>query len=66
MKKAVKREVKTDCFGYRSDHKCNALNEMVCAKKECPFYKTAAKFAYDAKKAKLKNIKNTGVKEKLK
>ena len=63
MKKQGKKEnIKTDCFGYRSNHVCGALSEMLCARKECPFYKTAEKFAEDAKKAKIKNIKNTGVK----
>ena len=30
-----------DCFAYnKNTRSCNALNEMVCADKECRFYKT--------------------------
>jgi hypothetical protein len=37
----VKRKMageKADCFAYRNG-KCIALKEMICKKKQCPFYK---------------------------
>lgn len=35
----------TDCFAYVKDRKrCRALIELVCAVRDCPFYKTQEQF----------------------
>lgn len=39
-----KFEIKTDCFAFRSNHTCNALNALYCAKENCKFYKTKKQF----------------------
>lgn len=34
------KEPKVDCFAFNKEaHKCNALTELVCEYKNCPFYK---------------------------
>lgn len=33
---------KYDCFAYENEHKCNALNEKICA--GCRFYKTKEQY----------------------
>ena len=43
-------EVKTDCFGYKSDRECRALNELFCRREDCAFYKTKAQYEEDLKK----------------
>lgn len=48
-------EMKKDCFAYKPLKHCTALNEMICIKGECPFYKTRKQFTEDAEKAKNKN-----------
>lgn len=37
-------EIKTDCFAFRNNHTCNALNDLYCAKENCKFYKTRKQF----------------------
>ena len=44
-------KVKTDCFGYRSLHKeCCVMQELICAKRKCSFYKTKAQNDMDMAK----------------
>lgn len=57
MKKG-KEKGKTDCFAYVSTTKCKALNDMVCKKGECPFYKTKEQFKKDAREAHERRYKN--------
>ena len=33
------REPMRDCFAYKNDTTCDALTEMMCTYKNCPFYK---------------------------
>lgn len=43
--------MKTDCFAYkRNIKKCSALNELVCEKRKCSFYKTQKQFDEERKK----------------
>ena len=44
-----KRNVKTDCFGFRRGE-CSVLYELVCEKRNCSFYKTREQYAKDKKK----------------
>lgn len=37
-------EIKTDCFAFKSNHTCNALDSLYCAKENCKFYKTRKQF----------------------
>ena len=41
----------TDCFGYITSTKCKALNDVICKKEKCPFYKTEEQFKKDAREA---------------
>ena len=42
--------MKTDCFAYKSKHKCWALNELVCKNRKCSFYKTKEQYEEERKK----------------
>lgn len=46
-------QIKTDCFGYSNLSKkqeCRILNELLCAKGKCPFYKTQWEYEKGNKK----------------
>lgn len=30
-----------DCFAYDKPHKCNAMGDLLCESRACPFYKSA-------------------------
>ena len=58
-----------DCFAYRSDRYCAALNEVVCKSRECNFYKSRRRYLEDLKKYPPINYqlyKDNGIKEYLK
>ena len=46
MKHKKTREPKKECFGYKNDTTCNALTEMICTYKDCPFYKNRSEVDY--------------------
>lgn len=48
-----KTTIKTDCFGYRKGE-CKVLYELVCAERNCSFYKTCGQFLKDKRKYSLK------------
>jgi len=39
-----------DCFGFHDKRTGSALSETICAKSDCPFYKTLAQYNADAEK----------------
>lgn len=45
-------EIKTDCFAFRGPRNkhCSVLNELVCQKQKCSFYKTCEQYKNDLKK----------------
>ena len=69
----IKAAVKKDCFAYREitkekdgfewhKIKCDALNDLICERGACPFYKAAASLImYEYK---LNNIPGVGYMEK--
>ena len=42
--------MKTDCFAYKNERKCLALNELVCKNRECRFFKTKEQFNEEREK----------------
>ena len=41
-------QIKRDCFAWNEARNyCNALSEVLCATKQCPFYKTSAQNEHD-------------------
>lgn len=44
-------EVKTNCFAYGSKG-CSALQELVCEKERCPFYKSKGQHEAELKRTK--------------
>jgi hypothetical protein len=48
MKPKVINKPKEDCFAYKNSNTCNALTEMVCLYKDCPFYKKKSDVDYKA------------------
>lgn len=45
-----KREACKDCFGYKKSDYCSVLSEMVCAERECSFYKNKKEYIDDMEK----------------
>ncbi len=44
-------QIKRDCFAWNEARNyCNALSEVLCATKQCPFYKTSAQNEQDKQK----------------
>ena len=41
--------IQTDCYAFKTKE-CAILNEMLCSHRSCPFYKTKAEAAANAKK----------------
>lgn len=43
--------IRTNCFAYKEKaNKCAALNELVCEKSECRFFKTKEQFCKEREK----------------
>lgn len=43
--------IKKDCFAYKEKQKkCSALNELVCEKRKCRFFKTKEQFNEEREK----------------
>lgn len=46
-----KPEIKTDCFAFMQKcRKCSVLNELICQKRECTFFKTQEQYNSDREK----------------
>lgn len=44
-------EIKVDCFGYnKTNRECKVMEELICKKRNCTFYKTWEQYRADMKK----------------